>query len=239
MRSGAFKNLADPLQCDRRNQTSLLNARGAQHNLTESPKSHQHTCNFPRFTCFPGRQANRNLQVTGYFARKNMKLLGMTFHSHVAKSWSYVHTLRPISDIVLLFETAPIILQIRLICEHLFTISINLVYLRTQDLQFCQQTQVQLLFLELLRLISKDLTFSRCQELAHMKLAHAHCTQYPIQWPKPAFATTDSDLHTAILQPLTACNFGQLGSFAHLWRPYCQRKQLRRLHSLELWVLVT
>ena len=70
---------------------------------------------------------------------------------------------------------------------------------------------------------SKDLTFSRCQALTHMKLAHAHCTQHPTQWPQTAPDTTDS----ADLEPLTACKFGQLGSFAHFWRLYCQQKQLR------------
>ena len=119
--------------------------------------------------------------------------------------------------------TAPIILQIRLICEHLLIISINLVYLHIRDLRFCQQSPSCVCFSWNFCVSSKDLTFSHCQELAHMEFAHAHCTQYPTQWPKTAPDTTDS----TDLQPLTACKLGQLGPFAHFLRLYCQQKQLQ------------
>ena len=50
-------------------------------------------------------------------------------------------------------KTAAIILQTRLVCEHVFTISINLVYFQLVTCDITSKIQVQLLFLELLRLI--------------------------------------------------------------------------------------
>ena len=89
----------------------LLNARRTQHNLTESPKSHQHTCtpetewSFPCFHCFPARQALARLKLIGLafdqpqsvqVTRERTVAIAfhetsgshfMTCHSHVAKSW--------------------------------------------------------------------------------------------------------------------------------------------------------
>ena len=154
----------------------LLNARRTQHNLTESPKSHQHTCtpetewSYPCFHCFPARQALARLKLIGLafdqpqsvqVTRERTVAIAfhetsgfhfMTCHSHVAKSWpmwtqctQYRTQYCP--------RTAAIILQTRLVCEHVFTISINLVYLQLVTCDFTCKTRVQLLFLELLRLI--------------------------------------------------------------------------------------
>ena len=147
--------------------------------MTESSKSHQHVCtpvtewSFPCFHCFPARHAHARLKLIGLGRLAFDQLQSvqvtrertcafafhetsgshfMTCHSHGAKSWpmwtqctQYRTQYCP--------KTAGIILQTRLVCEHVFTTSINLVYLQLVTCDFASKAQVQLLFLELSRLI--------------------------------------------------------------------------------------
>ena len=153
----------------------LRNARRTQHNSTESPKSHQHTCtsetewSFPCFHCFPARQALARLKLIGlaFHQPQSVQVAGertvaiafhetsgshfMTCRSHVAKSWpTWTQCTQDRTQSCP--KTAAIILQTRLVCGHVFTISINLVYLQLVTCDFASKTQAQLLFLELLRL---------------------------------------------------------------------------------------
>ena len=102
----------------------------------------------------------------------------------------------------------------------------------TCDLRFHQQSSGAIAFLETFAPHSKDLTFSSSQALAHMKLAHAHCTQHPTQWPKTAPDTTDS----TDLEPLAnSVNLVCL----RISDGYVTSKNSCKLHSVELWGLET